>query len=203
VPLSAYPTSRWRVGQVINPLYDVPLDPLLPTGTYTVQFNVLDASGRATWEQDVQLGTLEVYQPARSFDLPGDIQHPLNVQLGESMVLKGYTLKPAVGAMDLTLYWQADARPEGNYVVFVHALDAEDNVIAQADRLLLESGQITSGWAVGQVAVDQYSISLPANVSPDTVRVGVGLYDADHGNRLKITLPDGTHPANDRLILGE
>lgn len=199
VPLSTYPTSRWREGDLVDAWYDLALDPSLPAGEYTLQINVLGAAGQAAWEQDVRLGTLDVEQPDRAFALPAGIQHNLDVQVGESLRLKGYDLERSGQTWELTLYWQATARPAGNYAVFVNLLDAANRTRQQTDRLLMASGQVTSGWAIGQVAVDRYRLPVPA----EAVRIGLGLYDADRGQRLTITLPDGSHPAGDRLILGE
>ncbi|MBN1890223.1 MAG: glycosyltransferase family 39 protein [Thermoflexales bacterium] len=204
VPLSTYPTAQWIKSELIDAWYDVALDPLLPAGEYSLQLNVLKADGQAVWEQDTVLGNWLIEQPARSFAAPMSLPYPLRAQLGQELALLGYDLDRTELApgdrLQVTLYWQVVARPGRNYMGFIHLLDADGAIVAQADRLMLEDGQPSSGWAVGQVIVEHCQVHIPAG-APAGLHIGLGVYDAESGGRLALSLPDGSRLPDDRLFL--
>jgi hypothetical protein len=97
-------------------------------------------------------------------------------------------------AGQLTLYWQTDNQPEALYTAFVHLLDGQENVVAQADHW--PGGLPSHTWAAGQVIVDQFALPVGTDVPPGPYQIAVGLYTADDGARL----PVDNGPA-DRVIL--
>ena len=107
-----YPTTRWRPGLVVGShRVRLPID--LPPGDYEVRAVVYRQSDGANWT--VPLGRFQVgralHQPA-----PGelDIQHPLNLSLGEFELL-GYGLFPEQATLGqtvhLTVFLRARERP--------------------------------------------------------------------------------------------
>jgi len=115
--------------------------------------------------------------------------------------LAGYALEPetvAPGAMlRVRLVWQALAEMETSYRVFVHLVAERAEVEHAKGHPGAEGGQVwaqsdgepvawtrpTTGWAVGEVVVDDREITLPAAMPGGTYRLLVGLYAPD-GARL-------------------
>jgi hypothetical protein len=212
LPLSRYPTSRWRSGEVIHELYDLRLPADLPGGKYTLALALLDQDGRslalASGEATVPLGTLRVSVQDRLFELPQPPQQPLDLSLGSRVTLLGYDLEapPTSGASDrvsLTLYWRSEAPMETSYSVFVHLLDEAGRVQGQRDRVPVEGRAPTTGWIAGQIVVDAYEIALNPDAPAGTYRIEVGMYDAQDMARLQMVDGQGMALPGDRYLLPE
>jgi len=106
---------------------------------------------------------------------------------GDEIRLLGYSLaQRQLAAGDiapLTLFWQADQTPSRHYKLFVHLLDASDQIVGQIDT------EISLGQPGEQVAGN---LGLPVHPAtpPGEYRVEVGLYDPETGERL--LTPDGS-----------
>jgi len=81
----AYPTSRWRPGEVVRDTYRLDLPPDLPNRSYVLAVRAA-LSGS---ERTVTLGPLPVYLRVRRFDAP-PISNPLSLRLGDGVELLGY-----------------------------------------------------------------------------------------------------------------
>ncbi len=112
---------------------------------------------------------------------------------------------PAIGMM--TLLDDVHGRfgrplPTTDYTVFVHLLqpDGTCNPCAWQQDVMPQQGQYpTARWQVGEVVIDSYQIVLPAAAPPGVYPLEVGLYLAENGRRLQVTLPDGR--SRDALLL--
>ncbi len=109
------------------------------------------------------------------------------VTMGEITWL-GYRLERAsTHTFDLALFWQANARPSGDYSVFVHVSDKEhiagpQDLIAQADSLAPVYGWYPTGqWQAGQVVRDDYRIQAPPGKTPRMASVGMYTRDETGG----------------------
>jgi len=83
-----------------------------------------------------------------------------------------------------------------NLKVFVHLVDANNNVLAQFDGQPLEGTQPTSNWVPGQIINDTYPVLVPAGAPPGPYRVFIGLYDEAALERLPVP-----NDAEGRVIL--
>jgi hypothetical protein len=99
----------------------------------------------------------------------------------------------------LTLYWQAEAQPDGLYTAFVHLIGPDGAIVAQADRWPNNSPSHT--WAAGQVIVDEYAIPLPDSAPAGQYQIATGLYDAANGQPLTLLDANGMIVSDKRLIL--
>ncbi len=203
-PLSAYPTSRWRPGEMLHELYDLTLPATLPGGTYTLSLEVLDRAG-ASLAGPVQLGQLEISVEERLFALPRPPQVPLDLTLGQGISLLGYDLPQqdvqAGDPLSLTLYWQCTSPVEASLTAFVHLLDASGQVQGQQDQIPGRGRSPTSGWVAGQVIVDEYELSLRPDLPAGEYRLEVGMYDARDMVRLPIVDASGNRLPDDRALL--
>jgi hypothetical protein len=118
----------------------------------------------------------------------------VDFRFGEQIRLVGYTLRgqdnvPG-GAIDLTLYWQANGPVPEAYDVFTQVIDRSDDYKAgQVDGEPVCNLLATDLWEPGQIIADRYYIPLAEDARATTYTLLIGMY-SDAGN-LEITTPDG------------
>lgn len=103
-------------------------------------------------------------------------------------------LKVDADAQTLTLTWYAARPPSKDYTLFIHALDAAGQLIAQQDAPPFEGEYPTSLWGPDELLRETRAFALP----PETAQLRIGWYDAQ-GRRAKATRADGT-PWADELV---
>ncbi len=154
---------------------------------------------RDEWHGDVRLVVYGIAPAERG------AMNAVNVQVGDELALGGFRLDGAqarVGdILTLTLGWRVVLAPSARYKVFVHLLDANDQVIAQRDGEPVGDTRITTTWRAGESFADNYGIFIESGTPPGEYRIEIGMYRADNGARLPITAPDG-RSVGDRLIVG-
>jgi hypothetical protein len=196
----AWPTSRWEAGEVVRSSHPMQVEPFLETGVYTVTLMLVDATSGGEAGASKPLGTVEVEELPRVFVEPSPSQE-LEVQWGESVLLRGYDLQTSADSLGLTLYWQAKERMDASYKVFVHLVDpATGKVVAQHDAVPREWGYPTSWWEAGEVVEDTATLSLDGVGSGD-YELWVGLYDAETGVRLPAHTTSGEQVVDDAVLL--
>lgn len=132
-------------------------------------------------------------------ELTGDDESGLEWQLGGEIELQGFE-RTAVhpdgdyylpgDTLRVQLDWRALALPAGDYVVFLHVLDAAGNLVAQSDAPPAGGTHPTSGWTAGEQVTDAQSLALPDDLAPGDYTLVVGMVDAASGRRLASA--DGT-----------
>jgi hypothetical protein len=126
-------------------------------------------------------------------------EHVLDAQFGEAIALRGYTLRGSPARpgdiLTLALFWEALAPPGARYKVFVHLIGPDGALAGQHDA---EPGD-TSAWTAGQAVVDTHGVIVPLDAAPGAYELRAGLYPADGGPRLPVTV-DG-RPSGDTLVL--
>ncbi len=188
--------------------FDFPVHAATPAGQYEIVLSSREG------EEHV-LGTLRIEgtSPLPRAQAPED---RVDARLGEDIVLEGYALRHEQGLdiiapgdrVTLDIQWQAQKKLHQDYMVFVHILGAAHNpatggpVWGGHDSRPAEGGYPTYQWFVGEVIVDRHVISLDENAPPGEYQIEVGMYDPYDGERLSVTLADGSS-AGDRLILEE
>lgn len=129
----------------------------------------------------------------------------LNYQLGSAIRLVGYQVAtPNLHPGDdlrLELYWQADARPEEDYSIFVHVLDASWELATQRDNMPRDDTFPTTRWSVGPLIDDTHLIPLPADMPAGEYRVVIGMYVWQTGERLPVHRPNGEKIPNGAIVL--
>ncbi len=170
---NTYPTRRWQPGEGVADRYGVrvPLD--MPAGDWPL---VIEARSLAADPVLIELGTITVTRPARSFT-PPPMQVELDLVLGDQVQLLGYDLdRSGGGEIKLTLYWQCRQEMEQDFAVMVHALAADGAMVGQADSEPLQGQYPTSLWATGEVVADEHVVQVPFGASqPLHFRVGMYL----------------------------
>jgi hypothetical protein len=186
-------------GQIIRERYALTPDAAAPAAQYRLGLTLLDESGLALG-QPWEAGRLRVAARPRAYRLPRIAQQRVDATLGDTIVLRGYDLTaPAASGepIGLKLYWQATHRVTSPYKVFVHLLDAEENIVAQSDTIPADGDAPTEGWLAREVVTDRHELHAPG---PGTYWLVAGLYDPASGARPPVTdrdgnaIPDGAVP---------
>jgi hypothetical protein len=209
-----YPTTFWQPGlDTIAVQQIVRLEPqALAPGRYWLEVALYDpATGqRLPLTEGVSdspdtffIGPLKVALPIPSSS--PSLTEEMVVNFGDVAQLAGFSLDtPTVAAgepVQLSLLWQALRTPSLDYTVFVHLLDAGDNIVASHDTQPVNNTYPTTIWSPGEHILDPHSLPTPATLPPGTYRLSLGLYYQPTGERLPLHFPDGPQDPSSQLIV--
>jgi hypothetical protein len=85
--------------------------------------------------------------------------------------------------LEVTLYWQTQAVTT-THTVFVHILDANDNLVAQADAPLANTPCADISQFSAGAMITCYALPLPDTLATGRYQLAVGIYDSNTGRRL-------------------
>ncbi|MBN1953592.1 MAG: glycosyltransferase family 39 protein [Anaerolineae bacterium] len=199
---AGFPTTAWQAGDQVAGQMALPLPSDLPSGLYRVQVALSNEDGDnlplRCWygsREWATVGLARVEALPISSELPPTIDHRLeDTWFGEAVRLRGYDLEREGDELTVTLYWQAEAPPDGYYHVFVHVWNPGQPPVAQDDSAPVNWTRPTTTWRAGEVIVDPHLISL-SGAPPGRYQLTVGLYVPDGPRLLPVVqgelLPDG------------
>jgi|GEM_PF-401726 len=141
----------------------------------------LSAEHAAAWSQTLYPNE----QSAHALTLP--------VQFGNNAELLGFQITPERDQLSVVTYWRADQTSADSLQLFVHALDAVGQVVAQEDRLDAPS----TDWRPGDLIAQVNHLDIPAAAGP--IWIQIGLYAADSGQRLPVMVAG--HAVDQRVLL--
>ncbi|HSJ58910.1 MAG TPA: glycosyltransferase family 39 protein [Anaerolineae bacterium] len=185
-----YPTAWWQAGELVRDPHVLRVPAAVEPGEYDLTAGLVRAAdGQPVGdegESGVLLGTVVVEGRDRVYT-PPQPAHAQRAPAGEQVELVGYDLpglpaRPG-GALHVVLYWHAVQTPDHHYHTFVHLLDAEGEIVAQADGVPGEGELPTLGWLPDEYVADPHAVLLPADLLPGTYRFSVGLYEPVSGYR--------------------
>jgi hypothetical protein len=194
-------TSLIREEQIIQIPFEV------PSGLYAL--GLLNQDNKMT-----PLAEFEIRQRNRPFLTLADvdISTPREIEFENGIRLLGYEIEGDMlspgDELDLILYWQTPQPVTRNYKVFAHVLgetyhaESENFIWTQQDNEPVNNKRPTTTWRDGEVIVDPYEMTLPANTPAGTYVLEIGLYETIGGQRL-LTLGDDSSPAADHIVLEE
>jgi hypothetical protein len=122
-----------------------------------------------------------------------------------SVTLRGWRVDgPArSGAtLDLTLTWYASARQVRDWVVFIHLVDRQGHVVAEANGQPRGGAFPTTQWNMGDWVEDRHQLRLPADLARGAYTLRIGLYDPSQNNRRAGVYKLGGDLIGDTLDLG-
>lgn len=166
-----------------------------PTAHGKAELAILDGS------RTVGLTAYELGEIARVFSEPAFVfstQPTTDATFPQIGTLIGASISDTLSTgtpPDLTLMWQALGTATSGYKVFVHLIDANEQVIAQSDAEPVGGERPTYGWVAGEYILDKHTLTYNQPNFTGEVRLAVGLYDPITGERVK--LADGS----DRIVL--
>jgi hypothetical protein len=134
------------------------------------------------------------------------IPNQLNARFDSLVTLLGYELSTELlepgEPVDIDLYWEVNAEPPGDYLLFVHLTNGEGSIIAQRDTHPGLGNFPSSQWERGQRFFDSVRVFLPETAyAPAEAMLSIGLYDP-LAYRLAVSAADGS-PLGDSLSIGE
>lgn len=187
----AFPTVYWKPGDALRDVVRVPINSnatpgkyALEVGLYAVGKNGERLTAIESGEDRAIIGAIKVAPSAPLVYTP---RNALSAQFGDAIELIGYDADTTQDELRLALYWRARANVSDDYKVFVHALDANGKILAQADRLPQNGNYPTSIWSAGEMIRDGYVLNISAQTN---YRLALGLYRADTGERLPVGTGD-------------
>ncbi|MBN1314515.1 MAG: hypothetical protein JXA42_03570 [Anaerolineales bacterium] len=128
-------------------------------------------------------------------------ENTISYQIGDSIALIGYDLKPnrQGGTLELTLYWKALDEVPDRYQVFVHLRDSSGAVVAQSDKLN-PGNYPTSRWPLDKYIRDQHTFTIPADLPDGEYKLAIGLWHMSNSERLPVRDASGIF-IGDSIIL--
>jgi hypothetical protein len=84
----------------------------------------------------------------------------------------------------LPLVWRAEAESPVSYHVFVHLVNESGDLIAQSDAIPGNWARPTTGWLPGEYILDNHTLNVPDLLPDGPLRLRIGLYDPENGQRL-------------------
>lgn len=179
-----YTSLRWPLGVVHQERFALAVPAGLPPGRYTVQVGLYPRAGGADLPvtasngaplERLLLGPFKV-QLAPAAAAPAAA---VSQTFGGVIALLGYdgALRARPGEpLTLRLYWRAEQEMTTDYTAFVHLVGPDGKPLAQHDSQPHGGSYPTSIWEKGEVVAEDYSLGVPAALSPGTYRLRVGWY---------------------------
>lgn len=124
------------------------------------------------------------------------VENRLDTRFGDNVRLACADTVREGGELRVSLYWQVEAPLPAEVRTFVHALDTNGQIVAQADGQPLGGAYPPDLWLAGQTLQDSYR--LPD--VDDATLLAIGLYYAPDGPRLGAVQAGAALPENRVLV---
>lgn len=192
-----YPTYRWQAGDVYRDAFTIYFPGDAPMGFYNLElfWYVYDLDARKpdySRESHAALGEMRVGDVDAA-----NITHAANARLGEAITFLGWSGTPNIARgqpLALDLFWRGERELRDAYTVFVHLVDANGQVVADADAPPSSGLYPTNRWRANETVRDRHTLNIPGELAPGTYSLAIGMYLPATGARLPIG-------ASDQLVL--
>ena len=161
-------------------------------------------AGQIVWRLDSPVGTY-----ARAWQVPAgetarfQLDRAVTANFGDQAQLIGMELpaeaKPGE-RVKLRLAFENRQVFDQLYKVFVHLRSPANEVVAQADRVWCDTTLNEADWRPGDILVDDYELSIPAETPPGDYPVVIGLYQDAAGVRLPVVAAEVEHDGDSVTI---
>jgi hypothetical protein len=190
-----YPLEFWELELCARGVHRVAVPADARPGRYQLTVGLVHESSGDNIGETATLTAIKVPLPALDIQLG----YSLDLRLGREIALVGYDMVKD-DRLSLTLAWQCLSPPADDYTVFVHLLDGNGAIVAQADGQPRGGAYPTSIWSPGEVVPDEFDLAIEG-LPPGDYDLAVGLYLLATGDRLPMTGADGQRWPDDRLLL--
>lgn len=196
-PLAWYPTTMWSQDLATRVPVQIHLPAWLEAGTYGIEGGWIDPeSGERS--PATRFGELEVTSRPFVATRP-ESATPVDpaAQFGTHARLVGYTLERSGSGVTLALVWEVLETLLPPHHIFVHADNAAEGTLAQADGPPITAGGLapTGSWRAGEYVVTRHVLDDVSGAQ----ELLVGLYEPTSMVRLPVSL-DGI-PAGDAFTI--
>jgi hypothetical protein len=188
-----YQTPTWPVQRPFQDIYLLPIPETAEPGLATLSVTLYP------WRQtekplpvwvdgqpigaSVRLASIKIRGKGQIVQEPGN---SLEVNFGQQFQLFGYDAPTRLtdDQVEVTLYWQA-LEPDGqDYTIFMHLVDSQGNLVAQADSPPQNGRYPTSILEPGEQILDSHLFALPEGLASGAYQVLMGVYHPETGTRL-------------------
>jgi hypothetical protein len=211
--LGRFPTSLWPTERAFCDTYRLEVEKRAPTPlVYRLELGLFEAESghrlEASTPEGRELHPPVVGQVAIVPDEPLEVEATtsLNVQLGESIALRGFDVRSRIEAgepLTVTLHWTALEDVEEELVAFVHLWNpGAPEPLLQHDSPPRNGWYPTRWWRAGDQIPDSHRLPIPEDLAPGSYPLWAGLYRPEDLTRLPVIGPEGPLPY-DLIPLGE
>ncbi|MBN1888625.1 MAG: hypothetical protein JW850_11565 [Thermoflexales bacterium] len=211
---SSVPLEWWQPGQVIAERLVLTTTDDISMGAYQIDVAAVApdmSSILPIYQNDnpsplewLNLGYVVVPWPQAAQQAALASAKPSGAKLGGQVSLLGFEAPDNLSAgdeLELKLYWQALQPPRENYVVFVHLLDSNEQLVAGHDGPPLDGKYPTQAWIPGEIVPDVHRVAIGPETPPGVYRLQVGMYTWPSLERLPVWDSQGVEQADRVLVL--
>jgi hypothetical protein len=182
--LDPFPTSWWLPRVLMSDDQEITLDGLPSPTLLRLRVEVFDAMANRRLAASANNGIIAELK--RSPDTSGSGRQPVATFANEASLLAYDVIREASGA-SVALTWRAESVMGKDYTIFVHLLDAQNQMLAQSDGQPVAGLYPTHAWDPGEIIYDVHRVTMNADVLARLDHIAIGLYTLDDGKRLPIS----------------
>ena len=196
----AFPVAQWPADEPVRDQYTLALPPTLSTGWYRLHLERFRAGQRI---DQVTLGWIQIVG-YDAVSLPPQIANPVD-GTAAAFQLRGYAMsqpitRSAVAAVHT--YWQVNAQPDRDGVIFLHVIGPDGELAAQDDKQPEDGTRSTLTYRAGEFIDQIHRVGLPNDAPPGEYKLFAGVYDRDKDCCRWDVRQGGRRPPDDRIYLG-
>ena len=153
---------------------------------------------------EIQAGEVVTLTVSGGTSVPIEIGANLNhmIELDQLELLQA-RFRPG-DILGVNLRWQAMAAMDTRYVVFIHLIGPDGDLVAQEDVEPLQGGQPTDTWVPGMSLWDMHQVTIPQSAPPGTYELRTGMYPQGRPeSRLPVVDPGETTVADNSILIAE
>lgn len=156
-------------------------------GQYLLRLSAALDSGeyRFSLQDSLPLREVSVDAPQRVFTEP-HVEKVVNIAFAEGITLLGYTLSESEDSLAIEMVWSPASEIDRDLHVFVHLVNENGEIVAQADGQPENWTRPTTGWAPREYILDRHTIPMAEAQDLEGYDLYVGLYDPETGQRLAV-----------------
>ncbi|MCP4544287.1 MAG: hypothetical protein GY832_44820 [Chloroflexi bacterium] len=176
----------WQTGGTVAERIVMTTTPDISVGAYHLDAHVVQSGSRIRLPvyQDndaapldrITLGSMVV--PWHD-DVALERAQPVGASFGDQIRLLSFEAQDSLSPgseFKVILYWDALRPPDDDYVVFVHLVDVEGQVVASHDGPPMDGRYATGAWLPGEVVPDVHHLVLDPSAPAGTYWLRVGMY---------------------------
>ena len=100
----------------------------------------------------------------------------------------------------MTLYWQTLEDIEVDYIVQLHLISEDGQIISSASGRPINGGSPTRSWKTGDLIEDSHILKVEPGLPPGSYLIDIALIDSATNQRQNIVADDG-HWIDNHLLL--
>ncbi|MCA9899448.1 MAG: hypothetical protein KC433_14750, partial [Anaerolineales bacterium] len=196
--LGTRPTTSWQPGNRFCDSYKIPVNNSISSPTVAVldlgfydlpSGERLTAVTAANLPAPTGLRQLKILSAQPSAPLAAPETAVARFEQGVSLVSYDWSVEETAVNQTITVQftWHSSGPLSDSYTIFAHLLDANDNLLVQADGLPQGGAYPTNFWGAGEQIVTSHTFTIPANAPAGATHLSLGFYRLADGSRLNRT----------------